>query len=54
MSTEQKVALDIYTYIYRIFLGTTEEEINFRINKGERGCIQNVLNYIGSKYLKGN
>lgn len=45
-------ALDIYTYIFRVFFGKSKEEINFRISQGERGCVSKVLNYINDKYLK--
>ena len=46
------IALDIYTYIYRVFFGKSKEEIEFRHNQGERGCVLKVLNYINDKYLK--
>ena len=46
------IALDIYTYIYRVFFGRSKEEIKFRLEQGERGCVLKVLNYINDKYLE--
>lgn len=48
---EKLIALDIYTYLYRTYYGTSEEEQNFRARQGTNGVVNKVLDYIAQKYL---
>lgn len=52
MYNEYKVALDIWTYLYRLYYGTSKEEIDFRIRQGSNGVVNKVLDYIKDKYMK--
>lgn len=54
MTKEQKVAVDIYTYIYRTFFGNSKEEIEYRMRYGSNGAARKVLNYILERYIEGN
>lgn len=49
---EQQVAADIYNYLHKTYYGTTQKEINFRLNYGSNGVVDKVLNYIYNKYLR--
>lgn len=51
MDNEQRVAIDIYTYLYRTYYGTTKEEINYRVKYGSNGAVSKVLKYIAQKYI---
>lgn len=46
------IAADIYNYLKATYYGTTQEEIDFRVNQGSNGVVNKVLNYIYNKYLK--
>ena len=50
--SDKKVALDILTYLYRTYFGTTKDEVDFRIKYGANGVVNKVINYIEEKYLK--
>ena len=50
--SDKRVALDILSYLYRAYFGTTEEEIDFRTRYGSNGVVNKVINYIEKKYLK--
>ena len=52
MTKEQTIALDIYTYLYRTYFGTSKEEIKYRQDYGSNGVIMKVLDYINHKYIK--
>lgn len=49
---KQQVAADIYNYLHKTYYGTSQEEINFRVNYGSKGAVDKVLNYIYNKYLR--
>ena len=46
------IAADIYNYLKTAYYGTTQEELDFRINYGSNGVVNKVLNYIYNKYLR--
>ena len=50
--SDKRVALDILTYLYRVYFGTTSEEIDFRVRYGSNGVVNKVIDYIEEKYLK--
>lgn len=52
MYNEYKVALDIWTYLYRLYYGTSKEEIDFRVHWGSNGVVNKVLDYIKNKYME--
>lgn len=52
MTIEQKIAIDIYTYMYRVFFGDSKEEIDYRVRFGSHGAATKVLNYIMKRYIK--
>ena len=54
MTSEQKVALDIYTFLYRSYYGKSPEEITERIKYGSNGAIDKVLLYIQDTYFNTN
>lgn len=51
MTREQKVAVDIYTYIYRTFFGNSKEEVEYRMRYGSNGAATKVLEYINERYI---
>ena len=51
MNKEEYTALDIYTYLFRAYYGTDQEEIEYRVRYGSNGVVNKVLNYISHKYL---
>ena len=51
MTREQKVAVDIYTYIYRTFFGNSKEEVEYRMRYGSNGAATKVLEYINKTYI---
>ena len=52
MNKEEYTALDIYTYLFRAYYGTDQEEIEYRVRYGSNGVVNKVLNYIKNKYFK--
>jgi len=52
MTIEQKIAIDIYTYMYRVFFGDSKEEIDYRVRFGSHGAAKKVLNYILERYIE--
>lgn len=52
MTIEQKIATDIYTYMYRVFFGDSKEEIDYRVRFGSNGAAEKVLRYILERYIE--
>lgn len=52
MTVEQQVAVDIYSYMYRVFFGNSKEEVNYRMCFGSNGATKKVLNYILERYIE--
>lgn len=52
MTIEQEIAIDIYTYMYRVFFGDSKEEIDYRVRFGSNGAAEKVLRYIFERYIE--